>query len=174
MNSQLFDKDQLNIEEIFNKFYEVPDYQREYVWRTANVLALLNDIYSAFKEDPQNAYFIGTTVVANNPYNASLEVIDGQQRLTTLFILLSIFTQKFTDDYQKFLSDLIKNKSWDSSGKLSSRYHLNLNYANAQEFLEIINAQPDHLLKQLRTDYGNRLPDTIKNLYNAYQQINDF
>ena len=174
MNSQLFDKDQLNIEEIFNKFYEVPDYQREYVWRTANVLALLNDIYSAFKEDPQNAYFIGTTVVANNPYNASLEVIDGQQRLTTLFILLSIFTQKVTDDYQKFLSDLIKNKSWDSSGKLSSRYHLNLNYANAQEFLEIINAQPDHLLKQLRTDYGNRLPDTIKNLYNAYQQINDF
>lgn len=86
MNSQLFDKDQLNIEEIFNKFYEVPDYQREYVWRTANVLALLNDIYSAFKEDPQNAYFIGTTVVATNPQNTSLEVIDGQQRLTTLFI----------------------------------------------------------------------------------------
>lgn len=174
MNTQLFDKDQLNIEEIFNNFYEVPDYQREYVWRKANVLALLNDIYSAFKESNQNSYFIGTTVVATNPQNTSLEVIDGQQRLTTLFILLSVFTQKVTDDYQKFLSDLIKNKSWDSSGKLSSRYHLNLNYANAQEFLEIINAQPDHLLKQLRTDYGNRLPDTIKNLYNAYQQINDF
>ena len=174
MNSQLFDKDQLNIEEIFNKFYEVPDYQREYVWRKANVLALLNDIYSAFKEHSQNGYFIGTTVVANNPYNASLEVIDGQQRLTTLFILLSIFTQKVVNDHQKFLSDLIKNKSWDSSGKLSSRYHLNLNYANAQKFLEIINTQPDNLIKQLHSDYGNRLPDTIKNLYNAYQQINDF
>ena len=174
MNSQLFDKDQLNIEEIFNKFYEVPDYQREYVWRTANVLALLNDIYSAFKENSQNGYFIGTTVVANNPYNASLEVIDGQQRLTTLFILLSVFTQKVVNDHQKFLSDLIKNKSWDSSGKLSSRYHLNLNYANAQKFLEIINTQPDNLIKQLHTDYGSRLPDTIKNLYNAYQQINDF
>lgn len=174
MNSQLFDKDQLNIKEIFNKFYEVPDYQREYVWRKANVLALLNDIYSAFKESSQNGYFIGTTVVAINSQNSSLEVIDGQQRLTTLFILLSVFTQKVVNDHQEFLSNLIKNKSWDSSAKLSSRYHLNLNYANAQKFLEIINTQPDNLIKQLHTDYGNRLPDTIKNLYNAYQQINDF
>lgn len=174
MNTQLFDKDQLNIEEIFNKFYEVPDYQREYVWRKANVLALLNDIYSAFKENTQNAYFIGTTVVATNPKSATLEVIDGQQRLTTLFILLSIFTQKVTDDRQQFLNDLIKNKSWDSFGNLFSRYHLNLNYANAQKFLEIITSQPSNLIKQLHTDYGNRLPDTIKNLYNAYQQINDF
>lgn len=174
MNTQLFDKDQLNIEEIFKKFYEVPDYQREYVWRKANVLALLNDIYCAFKENAQNAYFIGTTVVATNLKSSTLEVIDGQQRLTTLFILLSIFTQKVTNDRQEFLNDLIKNKSWDSFGDLSSRYHLNLNYANAQKFLEIINTQPSNLIKQLHSDYGNRLPDTIKNLYNAYQQINDF
>lgn len=52
MNSQLFDKDQLNIEEIFNKFYEVPDYQREYVWRTANVLALLNDNLKKIRKMP--------------------------------------------------------------------------------------------------------------------------
>lgn len=176
MNTQSFDKDQLNIEEIFNKFYEVPEYQREYVWKKSNVLALLNDIYSAFKENQQNAYFIGTTVVATNLKGASLEVIDGQQRLTTLFILLSIFTQKVAKDYdrQDILNKLIKNKSWDSFGNLSSRYHLNLNYSNAQKFLEIINTQPNNLIKQLHADYGNRLPDTIKNLYNAYQQINDF
>lgn len=175
MNTQLFDKDQLNIKEIFNNFYEVPDYQREYVWRKANVLALLNDIYSAFKESNQNAYFIGTTVVATNLKESSLEVIDGQQRLTTLFILLSIFTQKVEKaQQQKFLNDLIKKENWDSFGDLSFRYHLNLNYANAQKFLEIINTQPNNLIKQLHTDYGNRLPDTIKNLYNAYQQINDF
>lgn len=175
MNTQLFDKDQLNIKEIFNNFYEVPDYQREYVWRKANVLALLNDIYFAFKESNQNAYFIGTTVVATNLKESSLEVIDGQQRLTTLFILLSIFTQKVEKaQQQKFLNDLIKKENWDSFGDLSFRYHLNLNYANAQKFLEIINTQPSNLIKQLHTDYGNRLPDTIKNLYNAYQQINDF
>lgn len=174
MNSQLFDKDQLNIEEIFNKFYEVPDYQREYVWRTANVLALLNDIYSAFKEDPQNAYFIGTTVVATNPQNTSLEVIDGQQRLTTLFILLSVFTQKVADDHKQVLCKHIKNEDWGFSGNLCSRYRLNLNYANAQNFLEIINTNPENIIKKLHSDYGNRLPTTIKNLYNAYQQINDF
>lgn len=174
MNSQLFDKDQLNIEEIFNKFYEVPDYQREYVWRTANVLALLNDIYSAFKEDPQNAYFIGTTVVATNPQNTSLEVIDGQQRLTTLFILLSVFTQKVADNHKQVLCKHIKNEDWGFSGNLCSRYRLNLNYANAQNFLEIINTNPENIIKKLHSDYGNRLPTTIKNLYNAYQQINDF
>ncbi len=174
MNSQLFDKDQLNIEGIFNKFYEVPDYQREYVWRTANVLALLNDIYSAFKEDPQNAYFIGTTVVATNPQNTSLEVIDGQQRLTTLFILLSVFTQKVADNHKQVLCKHIKNEDWGFSGNLCSRYRLNLNYANAQNFLEIINTNPENIIKKLHSDYGNRLPTTIKNLYNAYQQINDF
>jgi len=175
MNTQLFDKDQLNIEEIFKNFYEVPDYQREYVWKKSNVLALLNDMYSAFNESPQNAYFIGTTVVATNPQNSSLEVIDGQQRLTTLFILISIFAQK-ASDIQGFLNGLIKNEDLDSSGKPFFRYRLYLNYANAQKFLETINnAYNDSLIKELRHKYNTKkLPGTIRNLYNAHEQINDF
>jgi len=173
MNTQLFDKDQLNIDEIFNKFYDVPDYQREYVWRKTNVLALLNDTYNAFRENQQTAYFIGTTVVASNPATTSLEVIDGQQRLTTIFILLSIFAQKVDKDIQTYLNKRIKDDKL-IDGKLLFKYRLCLNYENAQKFLEILNECPNNLTKRLHKDYGNKLPDTIKNLRNAYQYINDF
>lgn len=173
MNSQLFDKDQLNIKGLFNNFYDVPDYQREYVWKTTNVLALLNDIYSAFKDTEQNAYFIGTIVIATNHQNSSLEVIDGQQRLTTIFLLISIFSQ-IPSNIQDTLHKLILDKDLDSLGQNSIRYRLHLNYEKAQSFIEIINSHPENLINTLHKEYGRKLPETINNLYNAYQQINDF
>lgn len=80
-----------NIKEIFESGkYVVPLYQRNYAWRKNEIEQLLQDIYEAFKKNPTGNYFIGSLVVLKRQ-NGDHEVIDGQQRLTTLSLITKIF-----------------------------------------------------------------------------------
>ena len=97
--------DQQTIKELFaNKRSDflIPDYQRPYAWGEAECQTLWDDIfafafpendYSRFKSD-EDEYFLGPIVTFKNDYN-KLEIIDGQQRLTTLMLLLRAFFSKF-------------------------------------------------------------------------------
>lgn len=97
--------DQQTIKELFaNKRSDflIPDYQRPYAWGEAECQTLWDDIfafafpendYSRFKSD-EDEYFLGPIVTFKNNYN-KLEIIDGQQRLTTLMLLLRAFFSKF-------------------------------------------------------------------------------
>ena len=97
--------DQQTIKELFaNKRSDflIPDYQRPYAWREEECQTLWDDIfafafpendYSRFKSD-EDEYFLGPIVTFKNDYN-KLEIIDGQQRLTTLMLLLRAFFSKF-------------------------------------------------------------------------------
>ncbi|WMX17027.1 DUF262 domain-containing protein [Aureispira sp. CCB-E] len=66
--------------------YVVPLYQRNYAWGAEEIFQLIQDIYEHFVESPTEHYFIGTLVVLKRK-NEDYEVIDGQQRLTTISIL---------------------------------------------------------------------------------------
>ena len=97
--------DQQTIKELFaNKRSDflIPDYQRPYAWGEAECQTLWDDIfafafpendYSRFKSD-EDEYFLGPIVTFKNDCN-KLEIIDGQQRLTTLMLLLRAFFSKF-------------------------------------------------------------------------------
>lgn len=78
------------INDIFagEKKYVVPLYQREYAWTECEVGRLLADIWEAYRNDSSRNYYVGTLVV--KPCENEYEVIDGQQRLTTLSILYSL------------------------------------------------------------------------------------
>lgn len=70
---------------IFNSTkYSIPLYQRDYAWEEKQIVQLIDDIDDV---DMDNNYYIGSLIVANR--NRLYEVVDGQQRLTTLFLLLS-------------------------------------------------------------------------------------
>lgn len=79
------------ISEIFdaNNKYIIPLYQRNYSWRKDQIEALIQDIYEACEQNPEGNYYIGSLVVLRR-YNGDYEVIDGQQRLTTLSLLTKI------------------------------------------------------------------------------------
>ena len=77
----------LDLENCFKNFYIVPDYQREYVWEERQVTQLLSDVYEEYGASKQKEYFIGSVVVFKRN-DSVYEVIDGQQRLTTLFLLI--------------------------------------------------------------------------------------
>ena len=85
---------QQNIKDIFqigSKQYVIPDYQRAYSWGYDECYKLFDDILEAFKQ--KEDYFLGNIIIAKSNENrliSELEVIDGQQRLTSLLIFLKI------------------------------------------------------------------------------------
>lgn len=71
--------------------YEVPKYQREYAWAKQQWDELFDDLLE--EEDPNSGHFLGTIICINRTSNATkenvLELVDGQQRMTTLSILMA-------------------------------------------------------------------------------------
>jgi uncharacterized protein with ParB-like and HNH nuclease domain len=130
----------LSVRGIFQNFYLVPDYQREYVWEEKQVTQLLNDISEEFDEAGTPEYFIGTIVVSmgqNNKY----EVIDGQQRLTTLFLILNAFRtllKERTDEDMQALKQMLFSQNVDSGGNFVNDYRLVLQYEQTTGLLDAI------------------------------------
>ena len=119
--------DKYPIDEIFKKnaslYYKIPKYQREYTWGYSEWYALYNDIM-----ENNEGYFIGSIICINlgDANYPVLEVVDGQQRLTTLCLLLGTLYQKLfsrkesiPEDDRDVLSDLsksLKNKNCKENG----------------------------------------------------------
>lgn len=88
----IFKPHSLTIGELFgNKdaLYQIPRYQRPYSWGDDQLTKLWDDLREAQQYDPN--YFLGSVITAK-PEEASnyLDIVDGQQRLTTLLILLCV------------------------------------------------------------------------------------
>lgn len=77
-----------NIAEIFQDKYVIPLYQRNYAWREEEIVQLLQDIFETFVNKKAH-YYIGSLVVLKR-HNGIFEVIDGQQRLTTLSLIVRL------------------------------------------------------------------------------------
>ena len=84
------------IPDLLNKKYYIPEYQRGYRWEEKQVLDLLNDLYTFFSGDSKGQFYCLQPIVVKKTMIEGeewLEVIDGQQRLTTLLILMRVFDQ---------------------------------------------------------------------------------
>ena len=71
--------------------YIVPLYQRAYAWGEKEIVQLINDVYYMEQDDDAN-YYLGSLIVSRS--DDEYEVIDGQQRLTTLFIILKCLAER--------------------------------------------------------------------------------
>lgn len=85
----------LEIQKLFQNFYIIPAYQREYVWQEKEVIQLLGDVLDAFSDNPEAEYFLGSLVVCKSTEGVKLEVIDGQQRLITLSLVLNNIKRQY-------------------------------------------------------------------------------
>lgn len=92
----------LSIRELFgntDSLYKIPLYQRPYKWEDEQVYQLWDDIYEAY-ETGENNYFLGSIITAqprDNEKSAYVDVVDGQQRLTTLMILFCVIRDLYPD-----------------------------------------------------------------------------
>ena len=99
MPAQLTAKEQ-NLVRVFSDdyFYHIPPYQRPYAWTTEHVEELLDDLQDALRRNSDEPYFLGSIVLIKSDGEPKSEVVDGQQRLTTLTMLLCVLRDISNDD----------------------------------------------------------------------------
>lgn len=82
--------------------YEIPIYQRDYAWKESQIRQLVQDVADYAKDESSHNYYIGSLVVyerRQDGQTVSYETIDGQQRLTTLTILLNLLRNEGCVDW---------------------------------------------------------------------------
>ena len=158
----------LSIKEAFKNFYYiVPDYQREYIWGEDNVTRLLEDIFEEFKNNQNSEYFIGSIVVNKNQDEA-YEVIDGQQRLTTLFLIMvafrEIFQSKGITEHSNIINKLLSSEDINNKGEVTNKIRLELQY------IETTNILNDFFLGRFQ---DNNYHGSARNIKNAFETIKE-
>lgn len=150
------------IKDIRGKFY-IPAYQRGYRWERTQVKTLLNDLYQCMEANGQKKdYCLQPVVVqkkgAQKKGELQYDLIDGQQRLTTIYILLRYAHQNFETDYahQDFETDYAHQ---NFEPKFSFKYETR---EKTQAFLENMDPQ----LAQTNIDFFH--------IYQAYTTIKDW
>ncbi|QTH59879.1 DUF262 domain-containing protein [Corynebacterium hindlerae] len=113
--------DQKTVRDLFSdkrSDFLIPDYQRPYSWGQDECATLWEDIFqfaipndNAEEFDSNDEYFLGPIVTFKNS-NGKLEIIDGQQRLTTLMLLLRAFYAKF-----EHMKDENSKKTYEAIGQ---------------------------------------------------------
>lgn len=98
MSTQPLKAAELPLKKVFTEDYQfvIPEYQRPYAWGEEEARQLLSDLEDALERDSTEPYFLGSIVLVKGA-DSRAEVIDGQQRLTTLTILLATMRDLATD-----------------------------------------------------------------------------
>ena len=107
----------LRVSDLFSQYnyYQVPKYQRDYAWTNEEIDELMEDLLEAWREYGKDAYLLGQIIVCPaqdelKSIDTTIEqwdLIDGQQRCTTLLLLLLVASKliKHSDEDSKSLAD---------------------------------------------------------------------
>ena len=100
----MFSAREESIHQVFNeKRYLIPYYQRPYSWLEDNAESLWDDLYTAWTQEGVEGagYFLGSVVLVHDEVNGRDVIVDGQQRFTTLQLLLSALAHNLNDPDQR-------------------------------------------------------------------------
>lgn len=138
-----------SISKLKDYFFLVPDYQREYVWNPEDqVEQFLIDIENEFQPGitEQNNYFIGSIIIVKN--GDKYDVVDGQQRLTTIMLSLCAIrdlfrTQQLDNKQTKYLQNIEELLCDFDMESDKTQVRLELQYEESRDYLDkLIQAQP--------------------------------
>ena len=122
---------EFSIREIFNGHYSVPIYQRAYAWSEKEIETLVDDIYDYYALGNQQNYYIGSLVVHQGEDEYE-NVIDGQQRLTTLSLLICYL--KNESAYQELVNEITVNLDFESRKRSTDIFkYLKKNYEKVMD-----------------------------------------
>ncbi|EOH8685724.1 DUF262 domain-containing protein [Campylobacter upsaliensis] len=134
--------------------FVIPSYQRGYRWTSKEVKALLQDIWDFTQmENQPDFYCLQPIVVKKN--REKYNVIDGQQRLTTIFLMIKFLQNRdyFTIDYQSRLksAEFLKNIQHNNADKDKNIdfYHFDKAYSYIKGFFENDNTDKNNFEKIL-------------------------
>jgi len=157
----IFKPSSLTIKKLFgdsDSLYQIPRYQRAYSWGDDQLEKLWDDLIEAKENDPN--YFLGSVITAKSEDSTSyLDIVDGQQRLTTLTILLCVYRDLFPNINEDILDTdpfAIDNKVIGSSIRFNDRFErLRLRtHSNHQSDFDsiVLNGDTTNLKKPTKQD----------------------
>lgn len=167
----------LTLPEVFRgRLFAIPDYQRGYAWEKSQIKALHNDIEQLFQADHQ--HFTGTIVLTKNTTDIRkndncgivYDIIDGQQRLTTLFILLhELIIQLNPDEYYEELYNLFISRG--EEGNRTPTFELN---SQIDPYFKgfIINRQESPKIIEYFSEQRIKVCKEVSNSWIEYMQTN--
>jgi len=130
-----FELHTMNIQELFKSLYKIPFYQRPYDWEESDILGLMTDIFHEstefnVKSDSKalKLKFIGTIVLAPQkapavkPSQVVYDIVDGQQRITTLQLILCQLHLLLVDCAEE-LKEIEKNTPTEEYEKSQDAFH---------------------------------------------------
>jgi hypothetical protein len=109
----------------------VPNYQRAYTWDKEKVEELLADWVEYLQKEPTHSYYMGTLLLFYNRDKKGYEIIDGQQRLTTLSLIYQIIKKEFLSG-----QDLVYNQMISAYNIANNFNFLNSKKEQLQQFNE--------------------------------------
>ena len=133
------------IKDIFSpeQFFNIPEYQRPYVWGEEQITALLEDVSKAMENDSSKEYFLGCMIwntrnekTAKNIEYTYQDILDGQQRFITLFLLHGVIRDIST---KKSLKDNVQKRlvqEADDYNNIPARNRIEFEIRDDKEFLE--------------------------------------
>lgn len=140
--------------------YRIPAYQRGYRWTPIQVTQLLDDIREFTKRQnpkPEQFYCLQPLVLRAND-NGAFDVVDGQQRLTTLLLILRHFNERLAAEYRDNLYTL----------EFETRADLNSFLENPTEAQAASNIDYFHIAQAVRT-----IKDWFKERTNEVEKIKE-
>jgi len=163
----VFRPSSLTIKQLFgntDSLYQIPRYQRAYSWGDDQLDKLWEDLIEAKQNDPN--YFLGSVITAKSEDSITyLDIVDGQQRLTTLTILLCVYRDLYPNINNELLDTdpfAIDNKVIDSSIRFNDRFErLRLRtHSNHQSDFDniVLNGNTTILKKPTKKDLRNDEP----------------
>lgn len=118
--------------------FRIPEYQRPYSWGTEQACQLLEDLTEALDRGPDEPYFLGSVVLVKSSDETSADVIDGQQRLTTLTILLAVLRDLTVDPGLARELEVMLQEPGSKVQGLASKPRLTLRDRDSDFFAEFI------------------------------------
>ncbi|SEH29599.1 DUF262 domain-containing protein [Chryseobacterium culicis] len=81
----------ITLKDILSYKFLIPTYQRPYVWDDEQIKSLLDDFHLSFTSNANENYYIGTIITKEESTSNQIELVDGQQRFTTLWLIAYCF-----------------------------------------------------------------------------------
>ncbi len=152
--------------------YSIPNYQRDYAWKEQNFKDLWEDLEEAMEYNQEGqGHFIGTMVVSKNEDNKNLyDIIDGQQRTTTIFMLLHVLASKQNEEAKQATKTKFLNQK---GGKLK----LEISLENQDFFKTILEAAEkgsiSHCEKDADTEGKQNLFEVLKAILDKVSELSE-
>ena len=168
------------IREIFSpdKFYNIPEYQRPYVWGEEQVNTLLEDLENAMENSSEKEYFLGCMIwntrtkksdISQMSYE-SQDILDGQQRFITLYLLHGVLRDIGGDDKLKQTVNKRLQQEGNEYEGIPSRNRIVFEIREDEEFLKKYILEENGTLKheELRnTSIDLNESVSVRNMANA-------